>query len=496
MNKFYITTPIYYSNGEPHIGSAYPTIIADVLARYHRLKGDEVYFLTGVDEHGAKMAETAEAAGKQPQEFCDEMAAKYQECWDELDISNDDFIRTTSERHKLGVADFLNKLKAVNAIYEGEYEGFYCKGCEAFVTEKDLVDGKCPIHLTVPDLIQEKNYFFNLKKYLPAVKGLIDSGELKILPDSKKNEVLGLFKQEISDFSVSRQHLKWGIAMPWDDSQVTYVWVEALMNYLTALGSDPELLKFWPADAHIVGKDIIKFHCIFWPAMLLAAGLPVPKCVYAHGFFTVNGQKMGKSLGNVIDPFNLIKEFGADATRYLLISQFPFGADGDIKAAQFAIQYNSDLANGIGNFASRVTAMAEKYFDGLAPGRSFELKNEVEAIWQEYSAALDKFQVDGAVEAVKKLNQLGDGYVEKNKPWELAKIDPKRLQEVIYSLLELLRHLGVALWPIMPETSEKILVALGQADFTAGKFDQLKAWGLLEPGSRVSKNEALFPRIQ
>lgn len=498
--KFYITTPIYYINGEPHIGSAYPTLAADVLARYHRLKGDEVMFLTGSDEHGAKMADTAKAAGKEPQEFCDEMAAKFMECWDELNVSNDDFIRTTSDRHQAGVIKFIEKLKEVGAIYEGQYEGLYCQGCEAFVTERDLVDGKCPDHHVKPQLISEKNYFFDLKKYLPEVERLIDNDEIKIIPASKKKEVLGLFKQEISDFSVSRSSLKWGIPLPWDESQVAYVWVDALTNYITALGygSDDEskLQKFWPADVHIVGKDIIKFHCVFWPAMLLAAGLPTPKAVYAHGFFTVDGQKMGKSMGNVIDPFNLIKELGTDATRYLLLSQFPFGQDGDIKASQFAIQYNSDLANGIGNFASRVTAMAEKYFGGAVPARDSELKGETEKIWSEYETALANFQVDGAIEAVKKLQSLGDGYVEKNKPWELAKIDEARLKQVIYNLLELLRHLGIALWPIMPETAEKILAALDQKHFLSQKIETAQAWGLLEPETKVEKIAGLFPRIQ
>jgi methionyl-tRNA synthetase len=443
---------------------------------------------------------TAQMAGKQPQEFCDEMAAKFMECWDELDISNDDFIRTTSDRHKAGVRKMLQKLKDVEAIYEGEYEGLYCQGCEAFLTERDLIDGECPIHRTKPQLISEKNYFFNLKKYLPQLEKLIDSDEIKILPENKKKEVLGLFKQEINDFSVSRQSLKWGIPLPWDESQVAYVWVDALSNYITALGygseDESKLEKFWPADVHIVGKDIIKFHCIFWPAMLLAAGLPVPKAIYAHGFFTVDGQKMGKSLGNVFDPFNLIKEFGTDATRYLLLSQFPFGQDGDIKATQFVIQYNSDLANGIGNFASRVTSMAEKYFEGVVPARDSELRIEAEKIWKEYEAALEGFQVDQAIEAIKKLNQLGDGYVEKNKPWELAKNDPARLAEVIYNLLELLRHLGIILWPVMPETSEKIMRALGQDDFAQKDLATLRFWGLLEPGDKINKNEALFPRIQ
>jgi methionyl-tRNA synthetase len=499
MSKFYITTPIYYINGAPHIGSAYPTVAADVLARYHRLKGDEVFFLTGSDEHGSKMAETAEVAGKTPQEFCDEISAKFMECWDELDISNDDFIRTTSDRHKVGVIKFIEQLKSAGAVYEGKYEGFYCQGCEAFVTERDLVDGQCPIHKVEPKLISEKNYFFNLKKYLPEIKKMIDADEIKILPESKKNEVLGLFKQEIGDFSISRSSVKWGIPLPWDESQVAYVWVDALTNYITALGygsaDTSKLEKFWPANLHILGKDILKFHCIYWPAMLIAVGLPTPKNLYVHGFFTVDGEKMGKSIGNVIDPFNLIKELGTDATRYLLLSQFPFGQDGDIKASQFVFQYNADLANGIGNFSSRVLSMADKYYSGLTPKRNSELKNEVEAIWSKYELSLDNFQIDEAIMAVKKLNQLGDGYVEKNKPWELAKNDQERLEEVIYNLLELLRHLGVALWPLMPETATKILTALGQEHFSNADFKTLKVWGLLEPETKVTKCENLFPRI-
>ena len=498
--KFYITTPIYYANGEPHIGSAYPTIAADVLARYHRLKGDETFFLTGTDEHGAKIAETAAAAGKEPQAFVDEIAAKFQFAWDELNISNDEFIRTTSKPHKIGVKKLLQQLKDQEAIYEGQYEGFYCQGCEAFVTERDLVNGECPIHRVKPQLISETNYFFNLKKYLPQVEKLIDTGELQILPESKRNEVLGLFKQEIGDFSVSRSSLKWGIPLPWDENQVAYVWADALSNYITALGygsgDESKLEKFWPADVHILGKDILKFHCIFWPAMLIAAGLPTPKTVFVHGFFTVDGHKMGKSQGNVIDPLNLKKEFGTDATRYLLLSQFPFGQDGDIKAEQFVMQYNADLANGIGNFASRVTAMAEKYFGGIVPEKSEQLRDEVMKLQDSYIEALDKFDVSAAISAVKSVLSLGDGYVESSKPWELAKTDEKRLAEVIYNLLETLRHLAVMLYPIMPETAEKILSALGQTDFTGCEFATTAEWGKLAAGDKIEKNQPLFPRIQ
>ncbi|HLD28451.1 MAG TPA: methionine--tRNA ligase [Patescibacteria group bacterium] len=498
MKKFYITTPIYYANDQPHIGHAYTTIVADVLARYHRLAGDEVFFLTGTDEHGSKVAESAEAAGKSPQEFCDEISAHYQTLWDRLDISNDDFIRTTSNYHKKGVERFLSKLHEVGAVYEGQYEGLYCTGCENFITEKELEDGKCPDHNKEPQVVKEKNYFFKLKEYLPKVKELLDSGGLKILPESRHNEVLGLLRQGLEDFSISRESVKWGIEIPFNKKQVTYVWVEALQNYITALGYGDEgenFKKFWPADIHLMAKDIIKFHALYWPAMLIAAGLAVPKVIFAHGFFTINGHKMSKSLGNAIDPDALIDELGSDAVRYLLLSQFPFGADGDIKAGSFAIQYNSDLANSIGNLTSRVLAMTEKYYDGKVPEKDFEFSDEVAGIWRQYKKAMKEFQIDKAVEIIKKLNAFCDGYVERQKPWELAKKDPEQLAKVIYNLLEAIRHLGLMIYPIMPQTAEKILASLGQTDWQKTSLKELQDWGGLELGVSVSKGDSLFPRL-
>lgn len=498
MNKFYITTPIYYVNDKPHIGHAYTTIAADVLARFHRLKGDETFFLTGTDEHGSKVAESAEKAGKQPQEFCDENSAKFQMLWDRLDISNDDYLRTTSEYHKKGVEIFLNKLKEVGAIYESEYAGLYCTGCENFVTEKELVNGKCSDHNKEPEIVREKNYFFKLKEYLPKVKELIDSGEIQIMPESRRNEVLGLLKQGLEDFSISRQSVKWGIEIPFDKSQVTYVWVEALQNYITAIGYGQDQNKFnqfWPADIHLMAKDIIKFHAIFWPAMLLAAGLPVPKVVYAHGFFTVDGMKMSKSLGNTIDPDSLIDEFGSDAVRYLLLSQFPFGIDGDVKASAFALQYNSDLANGIGNLTSRVLSMAVRYFNGQVPEKDFIFSDELAGIWRQYEEAMTSFQIDRSVEVIKKLVGFCDGYIERQKPWELAKSDLDGLAKVIYNLLEAIRHIGIMIYPILPQTAEKVLNQLGQTSWTSQSLNNLQNWGGLKPGTKIEKGEVLFPRL-
>ena len=499
-NKFYITTPIYYVNDRPHIGHAYATVSADVLARYNRFLGREVHFLTGTDEHGSKVAESAVKAGQTPQEFCDITSGYFQMAWDRLDISNNDFIRTTEERHQAGVEVFLNRLKEVGAIYESEYEGLYCTGCERFVTEKELVNGLCPDHQKRPEAIKEKNYFFKLSNYLPQVEQLIDQGQIKIYPENRRKEVLGLFKQELNDFSISREHVKWGIPVPFDKSQVIYVWVEALLNYITALGygqeNDVNFKKFWPADLHVIGKDILKFHCLYWPAMLLAADVELPRNIYIHGYFTIDGQKMSKTIGNIIDPNELVSQFGSDPSRYLLLCQFPFGADGDIKAENFVLQYNSDLANGIGNLVSRVTAMAEKYFAGAVPELDDELKEPVAAIWKTYQQGLADFQIDKAIEGIKKIVTLADVYIDKNKPWELAKSDLAKLAKVIYNLLELIRHLGLLVYPIMPETAIKILTTIGKGDFTNYHLSDLNHWGLLSAGDQVNKCEALFPRIQ
>ncbi|MDO8668764.1 MAG: methionine--tRNA ligase [Candidatus Buchananbacteria bacterium] len=499
MKKFYITTPIYYVNDKPHIGHAYTTIAADVLARYHRLKGDEVFFLTGTDEHGSKVAESAQAANKSPQEFCDENSAKFQMVWDRLNISHNNFLRTTSLQHKQGVEKFLNKLKESGSIYESDYQGLYCTGCERFITEKELLDGLCPDHKKAPEVLKEKNYFFKLKDYLPQIAKLINSGELMILPENKKNEVLGLIKQGLDDFSISRESVKWGIKIPFNDSQITYVWVEALQNYITGIGygaDEENFNKFWPADIHLMAKDIIKFHALYWPAMLLAAGLPLPKVIFAHGFFTIDGEKMSKTLGNVIDPEALVDEFGSDAVRYLLLSQFPFGADGDVKAGNFVIQYNSDLANGLGNLTSRVLSMAEKYFDGVVPEKDFEFSDETAGIWHQYEDAMKIFKIDEVIEIIRKFNSFADGYVERQKPWQLAKEDKEQLAKVIYNLLESIRHLALMVYPIMPDVAEQIFKYLNQADWKSHNFKELIDWGVLEPAAKVEKAKALFPRLE
>ena len=495
-NKFYITTPIYYVNDKPHIGHAYTTVAADVLARHHRLLGDDVHFLTGNDEHGDKVARSAEEAGKEPQAFCDEMSAKYQMVWDRLNISYDDYIRTTEPRHKEAVQDFLTVLKDKGAIYEGTYEGLYCTGCEKFLTEKELVDGECPDHKKAPEKVSEKNYFFKLSDYLDEVKRRIEKDEIKVGPEKMKREVLGLFKQDLQDFSVSRESVKWGIELPFDKSQKTYVWVEALQNYITAIGYKDDKEKFnkwWPAEVHLMAKDIIKFHAIFWPAMLLAAGEKVPEQIFAHGFFTIDGQKMSKTIGNVIDPNDLVDEYGADAARYLMLSQFPFGQDGDIKAEKFAEQYNNQLANNLGNMFSRVMKLGQDV--GEERGESDgEVEQKTVATWPVYKKAMDELQIDQGLEAVRALTDFGNKYIDINKPWELKKTDPGKFNTIMLELLARLRHIAWMTQPFLPETSDKMLEQLGVTSDRDLKYAELTKWREFD-ATKIGEGVALFPRI-
>ncbi len=475
MKKFYITTPIYYVNDKPHIGNAYTTIAADVLARYYRQQEYEVFFLTGTDEHGAKVAQSAGRAGLSSQDFVDQNSELFKKSFTALDISNDYFVRTTDERHTVAVQKFMKLLYGQGDIYEGTYEGLYCVGCERFITEKELVDGHCPYHNAPPEKVSEKNYFFKLKKYLPAVQKKIENDTIRILPASKKKEVLGLFKQGLDDFSVSRENVDWGIPLPFDKKQKTYVWVEALQNYISAIGygdNEKEFKKWWPADAHLMARDIIKFHCIYWPALLLAADLPLPRLIFAHGFFSIDGKKMSKSLGNVIDPSALVGQYGVDATRYLLLSQFPFGQDGDIKESLFKEKYNADLANNLGNLVSRTLNMIEKYCDGILPKQQppiLYLKpigNLIERL--EFHQALQNIW-----QAVDKANR----FIDEKKPWDLAKLEEQReeLEKTLAQLVGFLYELINVLRPFMPQTAEIITGGLA--------------------AKRVTKGDPLFKRI-
>lgn len=455
MERFSITTPIYYANGKPHIGHAYTTIAADVLARLNKKLGKEVFFLTGTDEHGAKVADTAAAAGKAPQDFVDEIATSFKDCWKKLDIDYTDFIRTTDKRHEAGVVFALNKLKETGVIYEKTYSGLYCTGCEAFVTEKDLDEnGLEPLHQKKPVVVEEKNWFFNLAKFLPEIKQAIETDRIRIAPTERKNEVLGLFQQGLEDFSISRskERLKWGIELPFDNTQVAYVWVDALLNYVTALGygsDQAELLeKFWPADVQVMAQDILKFHAIYWPAILLALGLELPKSISIHGFFTINGQKMSKSLGNVIDPTDLVSEYGADATRFLLLSAFPFGNSGDIDVQNFREKYNS-IANTLGNLVRRAFNLAEKYgvtIDSVpAMDRNIFGESSIENLRT----------LQNVLETARELNVELD----KQAPWKEAD-EVKRNAIVKNSLVKILA-LAQIIEPTMPHIAQAILGAVG-----------------------------------
>lgn len=462
--KFYITTPIYYVNGEPHIGSAYTIIAADVLARLQRQLGADVLFLAGLAEHGNKIAESAQKAGLKPENFVNSMAGKFQDTWKNLNISHDDFIRTTEERHALAVAKFFGKLKESGKLYEGEYEGWYCTGCEAFKKESELVDGLCPLHNRKPEWLKEKNWFFKLSEYGKILTEKIQSGELEIFPKGRRNEIISFIEQGLEDIPVSRRNVKFALPLPWDKEQTIYVWYDELFNYATAVGyfDDREKFdKYWPADLHLIGKDIIKFHCIIWPALLLAIGEKIPKAVYAHGFLTVNDQKMSKTLGNVINPNELAKKYGADALRYFLLREVPFGQDGDVSEEKFKARYNGDLANGLGNLFSRTLNMIEKYCSG-------DLKR-YDNPPQDLSEASEAFSrldfSEGLVkiwESVAWANQI----IDKTKPWELAETDPKKVEELLIGLGAQLYEIALKLSPIMPETSDKIRRALESEKIT------------------------------
>ena len=463
-DRFYITTPIYYVNDQPHVGHAYSTLLADVASRYWRAKlgADKVWFLTGTDEHGAKILARAQEQGVAVEQFVEQVALQFQAAWKKLNISNDDFIRTTERRHIEAVGKIMARLRAAvtpsgqDALYQGEYEGLYCLGCEKFLTEKELIDGKCPLHPNqTPQLLKEKNWFFRLQDWLPQLEQLIVSDKLKIVPETRKNEVLGLLKQGLPDFSVSRQTVKWGIPVPWDPEQVIYVWIEALMNYLTAIGYPADEKKFrtwWPASVQLLAPDILKFHAVYWPVMLLALKLPLPPELWVHGFFTVDGQKMSKSLGNSIDPNALVDRFGADAARYLILSQFSFGSESDIKISDFTERYNGELANGLGNFVARVTNLAEKYLP-----QASEIPEFASAAQGAIDQAMASAQFKEALQLMWQIIREGDQQIETAKPWELAKTQPDRLRQELTALLGRVKLIGRLIAPVMPQTAATIL---------------------------------------
>ncbi len=502
MEKFYVTTAIAYVNGSPHIGFSLEVIQADVLARYHRLKGDDTFYLTGTDEHGVKIFETAKEEGEDTQAFVDKNAKKFEDLKEVLNLSNDDFIRTSSLSHKRGAQKIWMKMFESGDIYKDSYKGNYCVGCEAFIPEKDLdEEGNCPNHNKKPEILEEENYFFKLSKYSDRIKEAIKTDKLKIVPESRKNEILNIIGDDgLHDVSFSRPKnvLPWGVDVPNDDSQVMYVWSDALSNYITAIGYEEEteqFKKYWPCDVHIIGKDILRFHAGIWIGMLMSADIELPKSIYVHGFITSEGQKMSKTLGNVVDPLEYVEKYGVDAVRYYLLREIPTTDDGDFSHDRFLSVYNSELANGIGNLVNRVTMMTERYLDGKVPAvtEMGEYSTGVDVILDQYNKSVDEFDLKRSCELAMDLVNYANKYIDDEKPWIVAKEGGNNLSEILYNLLESLRYLVVLLLPLIPDTAKKIAAQLGLD--TADLSLDLK-WGGMKEGSLVEKGELLFPRLE
>jgi len=511
--SFYLTTPIYYVNSVPHLGTAYTTIAADALARYRRLCGDDVHFLTGLDEHGQKVGQAAEANGVTPQEWVDGICQRYLDTWQLLNISNDDFIRTTQERHITGVQAFLRELHKRGDIYQGTYEGWYCVPCETYYTEEQLADGDtCPSCNRKVEFVREDNYFFRLSAYQDKLLEYYEAHPEFIEPETRKNEVLSFVRGGLRDLSISRANVKWGIPLPFDDEHTVYVWFDALINYITAVGyGDPakagEFAKRWPAQFHFVGKDIIRFHCVIWPAMLIAAGLPVPERVFAHGFLLTKGEKMSKSKGNAMAPADLVAKFGVDAYRYYFLREVQFGTDGSISIESMVQRYNGDLANDWGNLCSRLFNMVGKYCDGLVPQPSGpadatedddQLKAIADGLPAAFAARMAVLDYPGSLEAAWEIIKRTNRYIEDAAPWNLAKAEETlpRLHTVLYNALEAVRIAAIFTAPVMPVTSQKVFDRLGLGDVLAiDDIDAAVAWGGLPVGNPVVKGEALFQRI-
>ncbi len=459
-NKF-ITTPIYYINDVPHLGHAYTSIAADVWARYERSKGEAIFFLTGTDEHGAKIAQAAEQAGEEPKKFADKISTQFEDLTKTLDISNDAFVRTTDPKHEKYVADFLQGLYNKKFIYKKEYEGLYCIGCEKYLTERDLIDGKCPDHDKAPEKQSEENWFFRLSDFKDEIEKLIESDEIEIKPLSRKNEILGKIKNGLDDVSISRKEVSWGIKVPWDETQTVYVWIDALINYLSATEIF-EKKDFWPPSVHLVGRDIMWFHAVIWPAILLATGFKLPKKIFGHGYFTVDGKKMSKTIGNVIDPVDLVKKYGGDPVRYYVLRDFPFGEDGDVSIARLEERHNNDLASGLGNLVQRVLSLIKQNdLDLSTSGVNLSAKGK------EINKLTEDLKFQEALIEIWKLIAVANKEIADVEPWKLAKENKKEeLKSFLQSQLSNVLEIADLVEPYLPETAEEIKKQSKSLDLT------------------------------
>jgi methionyl-tRNA synthetase len=501
VNTFYITTPIYYVNSTPHIGHAYTTIAADILVRHHKQRGDDTFFLTGTDEHASKVYRVAESQGLDPKEYVDQIAESWKELPRLVDADYDFFIRTTDEGHQRFVQDFIQRIYDNDYIYQDIYAGLYCVGCEAFKTEAELVDGKCPEHGIEPEWIEETNYFFRLSAFQQPLLDLYDSRPDFVLPRFRYNEARSFIAGGLQDFSLSRAGQPWGVPIPWDESQVVYVWVDALINYLSALtyAREGEDLRerYWPSARHLLGKDILRFHCVFWPALLLAAGYDVPKQLFVHGYLQLDDRKISKSLGNVIDPLDLIDVYGSDAVRFWAVRAVSFGQDGNVTLDSIHERYDRELANDFGNLVSRTTAMIARYRDGQIPsprGGQSALGVEIEAVRNDVPARLDVFDVSGAADIIWELVRALNRHVEATRPWELAKDDSRAadLDRVLYDLVDGLRVATIALSAYLPKTAPVVLRALGQPEDLA--WDRVQVERTVA-ATGIEPAAPLFPRV-